>query len=249
MRELLTLRLASYPIMIFNYGAAQGAMAYFFKREKQLSFMKSTSLVSFTVLIDLYWMISFAFTGSFFSGFTISDLNLKKALWTLWTVATVGLFLLMIVAKIPSLGKILNWLRGHHLFAAYRDAAPSDYLYAMLLRLPLHLAANSTLYFVAIAFGAHIPLLTVLTYLPITILISVLPITPGALGVTQIVAVELFQDKISSPLLSHGTVSAAELIVMMTLSFQLLNCLLKGISGSFFIKKALFRKNLIQEAL
>ncbi len=238
-RELLTLRLASYPIMIFNYGAAQGAMAYFFKREKNVPFLKSTSLISFIIMIDLYWAVTLAFVGSFFSGFVIGDLNLKKVLWTLWLLATAGLLLLLLVARLPSLGRVFNWLRDHHLFAAYRSATLLDYFYALFLRFPMHLAINSTFYFLAIAFGVHIPFLAVLTYLPLTILIGSLPITPGALGVTQIVAVELFQDKISGPLLTAGTISAAELIVMMTLSFQLVNYLLKGISGSFFIKKAL----------
>jgi uncharacterized membrane protein YbhN (UPF0104 family) len=242
-QELLTLRLASYAIMIINYGAGQGALAYFFKQRKNAPFFRSSSVVSFTMVVDLYWAVSLAFVGSAFSGFRIDGLNLKSPLWLLWSLLTAGLILLMILAKLDSLGRWLDWLRDRPLFAAFRSAGPADYLQALLLRLPLHLAVNSTLYFVALTFGADIPFLTVITYLPIVLLIGTIPITPGGLGTFQIATVELFKNSIGGEILRRGIITPQELLFLMSLAFQMVNYVLKTVTGVFFFRKVfLYRK-------
>lgn len=240
-RELLALRLASYPVMILNYGVGQGALAYFFKKKKGMPFLRSTSLISFTSLIDVYWIITLAFVGSIFSGFVVDQFNLKKTLWLLWGGATLGMILMMVLPRIIFSIKRFEWLTSLHIFAAFREARFFDYLYAMVLRSPLHLSVGTTLFFIAPTFGVEVSFLKVITYLPIALLIGTIPITPGGLGTFQIAMVAFFKDSIHGPLLSQGVVTASELIFLMTLAFQLFNYLLKIITGTLSFKKAFFR--------
>lgn len=177
-REIMTVRLASYLIMVINYGASQGVLAYFFKKVKSVPFFKSSSLILFTVIIDLYWTISFAFMGSFYSDLVIEGVNLSRVIQTLWGGATVGLLALFIFWRLPLNVKAIHWIRSRDLFYTFHHAKAQDYLTLMLMRLPMHLAINSSLYFVALTFGVHIPLMTTWAYLPIVILIGTIPITP-----------------------------------------------------------------------
>lgn len=224
-RNLVSARMASYPVTAFNYTAAQGTFVYFCKKSTSLSLSQCTSLVSFTTAIDLYITLSLAFIGSLFSTELAHNPSLTKALWLLWGAGTVGIPLMRFFLKVPWPGKVLNWIRAHPVFFTFRDARFSDYGVTLAARFPIHLAVNTTLFFVARTFGVEIPLLTVLAHLPVVIILGTIPITPAGLGTIQIATVELFKDH-----------AAPEILLTMSLLFGLVNLALKVGMGTFFLK-------------
>ncbi len=238
-RELFVPRLASYLVMLVNYAAGQGALAWFFKREKNLPFLKSTSLVSFIVLIDLYWIVSLAFFGSCFSDLSSEKFNFLQSLRILWVITTIGIILLAFLGKPLMKNRLFNWTSRFHIFSAFRDRNFSDYGYTLSIRFPLHMIINTSFFFFAWTFSVHISFITVLTYLPIIMLLGTIPLTPGGLGVVQLVTVTFFADKISGEVISSGQVSASEMVILISLSAQMINFLLKGITGMFFLRHAL----------
>ncbi|MBI2082651.1 MAG: flippase-like domain-containing protein [Deltaproteobacteria bacterium] len=237
-REVMPVRLATYLIMVLNYSAAQGVFAYFFKRAKQVSFSKSSSLILFITIIDLYWTITLAFIGSCLASPLVQGHQLSYLISIIWSAATAGLISLNFFWKLPAHWKLMQWLQKRELFHAFHQANIKDYLFTMITRLPMHLAVNTIFYFVAFSFGAHLPFVKVIMYLPIIILIGALPITPGGLGTTQLAAVEFFQNDIQGKIIDQGLVTPAELLLAMSLAFVFFNYFLKALSGSFFLKKA-----------
>src|SRR5574341_1432103 len=77
-RAFLVIRLATYTVMIVSYGAAQGLLAYFFKKAKKVTFFKTSSLLLMTILLDLYATATIAFAGSLFSDLLINGIPLKR---------------------------------------------------------------------------------------------------------------------------------------------------------------------------
>lgn len=240
-RDLLTMRLATYPLMILNYGAAQGTLAYFFKNAKQMPFFKSTSLVAFTTVIDVYWTITLAVIGSWFSGLIIEGTNFTKPLWTIWLFSTVVLFGFTALLKMPFSSTKWNWIRSRHILFTFREVRFADFLHAMAVRLPLHIALTSSLYFVALTFGVRIPFFAVITHMPIVVLIASLPISPGGLGTFQVATVELFKGWISGNIIKLGIVSPKELLFLMSLAAQMTNYILKIVTGIYFFRRDLIR--------
>ena len=238
-RELCTPRLASYLIMVISYAVSQGILAWFFKKEKNLPFLKSTSLISFVILIDLYWMITLSFVSSYFSGSPLERWNFLPSLRILWVCVTAGMAIWAVFGQSLSKYKLLNWTRRFHILSAFQERKLSDYLYTMLIRFPLHVLVNSSLFFFAWTFGVYIPLIEVITYLPIVLLLGTLPLTPAGLGISQLVMVAFFADKVQGEIVSLGQISGAELIVLISLTAQVMNLFLKGITGVFFLRRVL----------
>lgn len=148
-QEMVPIRLASYLLMIFNYAAGQAMLAYFFKKSKGVPFFKSSSLIFFTVLIDLYWTISFAFVGSSFVSIEIEGLDVSRLISLIWCGATVGFCALIIFFKLPIQWKALKWVKSRDLFHTFHHARLKDYGWLLVMRLPMHVAIN-TLYFIFI---------------------------------------------------------------------------------------------------
>lgn len=236
--DVMTVRLATYLVMVFNYPAAQGILAYFFKRTKNIPFFKSTGLIFFITLTDLYWTISLALVGSFFAKQSIDGIPLGGIIRSTWIITTGGLAVLILACRSPFLWAKIPWQRARDLMHVFNQASPSHYAYSLAMRFPLHLAIVSSFYFVAMTFGSHIPFSKIISCLPIVLLIGTLPLTPGGLGTVQLATVEFFKNDLKGGPVDQGVVSSAELLISMSLGFIFLNYLLKALAGSFFFKKA-----------
>lgn len=239
--EIMEIRFASYLVMILNYGAAQGMLAYLFKRTKGIPIFKGTGLVVLTMIIDLYWTFFIAFIGSFFTNLTIQGVNMTSLIRLIFIASTAGLCVLMALRRLPLRWKIVNWVRSRKIVDTLQCMNLKDLGIAMSLRLPLHLAINTSFYFIAMTYGVRLPLLTVLSRLPIIILIGTIPITPGGLGTIQFATIEFFKHSIHGDILNQGLISASELLLSMSLMFVFANYFLKTLAGMFFFQRVLRR--------
>jgi uncharacterized membrane protein YbhN (UPF0104 family) len=257
-KEILPARGVSYLLGLLNYNAGQASLAYFLKRTKNTSFFRALGSLLFVLVIDLYWVVLFAFFGSFFidlhlKSFDVSDWVQKLALvffaallvhLAFWRGWFSRLF------KVNVRFRFVDWLRGKHLFQTFHQAKVSDYLKIALLRLPMHAVIISSLYIAVTAFQIHIPFLTILTTVPVILLIGVLPIAPGGLGTVQAATVEFLKDHVSGPVFAQHSATPQEILLAMSLSWMFANYFLKALFGAVCLKRfqpALFKEDLESE--
>lgn len=245
--ELLIPRLASYLVCIVNYGIGQGMFAFFIKQAKKIPFLKSSSLILFVTIIDLYCVITMALVGSFFVADPVPGMNLKWSIQLLWALATLGMLCLLVFSRLPLQWKFIAWIRKSDLFHTIHHARKRDYFLTLCLRLPIHLVVSTSFFIAALPFGIHIPFLRVLASQPVLMLIATIPLTPGGLGTIQLAAIEFFKDHVHGAILDEGIVSPAEMILSITLMTMLGNYLIKGVLGLFVLKKAMAMKHAYED--
>jgi len=234
--EILPLRMATYLVMILNYGAASGLFALFLKK-KRIPVFKSGGLMAFVMMIDFYLTFSLAFTGSFLTDVRLNGVLLNPTVRWLWAAATAVIVTLIILSKLSKREAehpLIRRLRSFDLLHVFHDAGWKDYATGMLLRSPIHVMVSTSLFFIAMTYGVHLPFFSVISNLPLIILIGVIPITPGGLGTVQLATVELFRDHLTGPIIDQG-VPASEILLSMSLLSLLANYTLKAIVGSFFL--------------
>lgn len=238
-KELFQVRFASYLIMVVNYGAGQAGLAYFIKRLRHASLPRVLGTILFVVVIDLYWTINLAFIGSFFARPVVSDIPLFPLISLVWVIATCAILVNIAFWKFKAKNRFVKWMQEHPASMTFRKAGIVDYGWAMLLRLPLHIALNTALFFVAWTFGVSVPFWKVVSCWPIVLLTGTIPITPGGLGTVQVAMIELFKNSVSGAVLVSGQVRPAELLLAMSLLMVFSNYFLKAVTGSLFLNKVL----------
>ncbi len=240
-------RFASYLLMTLHFGAGQGALAWLFTKNRGIPFFKSSSLLLMTSIVDIYWTVTLGFLASWWVPLSVRGIDLVPFVRLIWGVASAGLLFLILFFKLPIDWHLIRWVRTRDLFHTFHEARLRDYLATLFLRLPMHLALNSVLFFVALTFQCSIPLKTVLAYSPLATLVGSIPITPSGLGTTQAAVVELLSDHLSGALLTSGWLTAGDLIFYMSLLFTVSNFLLKILTGAFFVRRLSFRKTIVVE--
>jgi len=241
-KQLWPARCVSYLLSIVNYNAGQAGIALYVKKTRGASLFKTLGAVFFVTAIDLYWIITLAFLGSFFIDMEIQGIALGQWVQRVSYVAFAALFLHLAFWR-RWFGKILpfkfhfgfgDWLRGRHLFQTFHHAQLKDYFRIALYRLPLHVMFIGSLWALIRLFGAYLPWKDVFATVPIIFLFGALPVTPGGLGAVQIATVELLKNKISSPAISQGLVQPEELLFAMSLSWMAINYLYKVALGLYY---------------
>jgi len=243
-RELLPARCVSYLLALLNYNAGQAGMAVYLKRTRGLSFFKTLGCIFFVTVVDLYWVIAMAFAGSF-----LMDIHLQGFQLQDWVRRVAGIALIAFVLHLAFwrgwFGKILparlhfgigDWLRGKHLFQPFHHATVADYFKIALARFPIHAAIVSSLWFLIRFAGGTVSFRDVVATVPIVLLVGTIPLTPGGLGATQLALVELLKDHVVPPPAAHGSVGAAELLLAVSLTWMMLNYLLKALAGLIFLR-------------
>lgn len=237
-KELLPARAATYLIMNLNYGAGQGAFAYYLKRTKKVAIFEVLGIIAFIALIDLYILMALAVVGSFFQDFQIHGVHLGPIIRAAGGVAVLALVAHLIYWRYFSAKpwRATAWLREKKLFRIFHEAHLRDYLVTALMRMPIHACIISSMYVVLLTFNAHVPLITIVGATPIAFILGVLPISPSGLGVTNGALVELLQQHITSPLITQGLVTGAAIILAGSLLWIFINLLLKSLTGAFFLR-------------
>lgn len=244
-RDILAARGATYLIMVLNYPASQAAFAYYLKRRYGIPIFQALGIFLFIVLIDLLWIITLALAGSAFQDYTISGVDLGHLVRTAALVAYAALFLWLAFwrrwperlvgrhLRIPFLEK----LRRRKAFHIFENARMKDYAATALMRTPIHFTIIISMYVVILTFHAHIPFTQILSNVPIVFLVGTLPITPGGLGTTNALMVELLGKYLTGPIFSQGNVTPQELLFTATLLWMFANYLLKVVVGSYFLHR------------
>lgn len=239
MRDILPARGVTYLIMVLNYGAAQAGFAYYLKRTKRIPIWEALSIFTFIGFIDLYWVFTLAFVGSFFQEYRIGSLPLKWILWGL-TAAAAILFCLNLAfwrgtAAKKKKWKIFEWIRSKDIFKLFKEATARDYLKVALLRTPIHVSLIISSYVLIQTFGAYCPFLPILGSFPLVMLVGILPITPGGLGTTNATMVELLYPYVT--LIGAGKVTSQELLLAASVLWMVSNYFLKVLFGMICLKK------------
>lgn len=244
-KDILTARGVTYLVMILNYPASQAAFAYYLKRKYGIAIFEALGVFLFIVLIDLVWIITLAFAGSFFQDYSIGGVPLSRtvqtvslgayaaafvwlAFWRRWPERIIGRHL-----RIP----IIEKLRTRKVFHIFNQAGVIDYLKVAAMRIPIHFTIIIQTYIVVRTFNAFVPFVKVLGNIPLVFFIGTLPITPGGLGTTNAATVELLSPYLTGQVFDLGTVTPAELLFTATLLWVFVNYALKAISGSILLKK------------
>ncbi len=182
--EVMIARGATYALVVVNYAVGQGAFGFYLHRTgvKPLRatgatlFLLGINLIALVVLTTIAWLFGDAVSRT-------------GAVW--WAlVATTGAFAayLIVIALAP------EFLSRRELFAPLFDAGVRGHALAFVARLP-HTCIIVLGQWLAIrVWGVEVPFTSCLTIIPLVVIASVIPISPGGLGTTQAAFIYFFAD-------------------------------------------------------
>ncbi len=252
LRDICAARGATYLVMVLSYPASQAAFAYYLKRRYNIAIFEALGIFLFIVVVDLLWIITLALAGSLFQDYSVAGVDLGHMVQTIAVVAYSIMFVWLAFwrrwldratgrhIRIP----LFERLRKRLVFHIFDQAGVLDYIKVALMRTPIHLTIIISMYIVLLTFHTHIPFIKILGNVPIVFLVGTLPITPGGLGTTNALMVELLHPYLTGSIFSNGKVSPQELLFTATLLWMFANYFLKVVvGGSIFIRvsKNLFK--------
>src|SRR5215475_2732597 len=220
-RELLPVRAVTYLVSILNTQLAQAALALYIHRRFHTPLAQITSTVALMILLETTNLILFAMVGAiaFPGGPPLPLLALPLVLGTVW-------LLVMSLAR-GKLGILSRRLSDSALLSTFRQAG--------LRHCAIILGLKGSVFCLALLvhsqalafFGIDIPLMRLVTFLPVVFLMGALPITVAHLGTSQAAWIFFFSSYASeADLLAYSLVSH--------LTFMLAN----GTFGMLFLPKA-----------
>ena len=220
-RTLLPVRAVTYVVSIINTQLAQVALALYFHRRFQTPLAEITSTVAMLILLEVTNLISFATVGliAFPGGAPLVLIILPLGLGCFWIFITQ-------VAR-GGLGVIGEKIGGHTLLKTFRAVRFRQGLLVLALKGSVFLLSLFVHKYALTLFGMDIPLLRLLTFLPLVFMIGALPVTVAHLGTSQAAWIFFFKDYApEADLLAYSLVSH--------LTFMLAN----GTIGLLFMPKA-----------
>ena len=220
-RTLLPVRAVTYVVSIINTQLAQVALALYFHRRFQTPLAEITSTVAMLILLEVTNLISFATVGliAFPGGAPLVLIILPLGLGCFWIFITQ-------VAR-GGLGVIGEKIGSHTLLKTFRAVRFKQGLIVLALKGSVFLLSLFVHKYALTLFGMDIPLLRLLTFLPLVFMIGALPVTVAHLGTSQAAWIFFFKDYApEADLLAYSLVSH--------LTFMLAN----GTIGLLFMPKA-----------
>jgi len=251
LKDVILARGVTYLIMVISYPASQAGFAYYFRRRYKIPITEVLSTFLYIMFVDLWWIVTLAFAGSFFQEYTVGGVNLSRLVFTV-AMIFYGVYMVWLAfwRRWPDKGfwkfitpKFIENQRKRKIFDLFNKATIADYFKTAILRIPIHFTIIVSFYVVFKTFGCDIPFAQILSNVPIVFLIGTLPITPGGLGTTNALLVELLKGHLTGPIFKSGAVTPAELIFSATLLWLFVNYLLKVITGTVlmgFVPRKLF---------
>jgi uncharacterized membrane protein YbhN (UPF0104 family) len=182
-RDVLPVRATAYILSLVNTQLGQGGIALYLHRRHHIPFWQVTGTIVFVALIEIYQL---AFVSSI--GAAIS--REPKAPWGVYGAMAGYLIGHLIYFALPR----VRQASGAPILAAFRKARPRQYLQLLLYKTPNLLAAVVVHWVALPLFGVHIPLATLLTFLPLVFFFAALPIAAAHLGPSQYAWTYFFAD-------------------------------------------------------
>lgn len=181
-REMLLARGATYLLAILSYVVGQGSIGLWLSR-RGVRAARATGAVLLLMAANGIVLLLIAAAG------LLIDPPEERRILLLTLVAVclaaVVLYLAVIAAR-P------RWLAGRALLAPLFEAGLSGHLRAGAARLPYMLLLAVLHWGAFRIWGIEVPLVRGLAWMPVVLLISALPVTPGGLGSTQALQVLFF---------------------------------------------------------
>lgn len=195
-RDVLPARGASYLLGILNYAAGSAAMAFYFKKRFRVGFLEGGASLLLLMLVDLGLVTIAVLLGG----------SLLPEEWTAASVVTLGSTVVTFRMAIQALALCFVFAAVAHLvfwrapwswgplervralptFRGFRLATPLDYVKIGLIRAPVTALYILMHGLTLIAFHIHVPWERLLVYVPIQMLIAVVPISPSGLGTVNV---------------------------------------------------------------
>jgi hypothetical protein len=182
-RDVLPVRATTYILSLVNTQLGQGGIAAYLHRRHAIPFWQVTGTVVFVAMVEIYQL-------AFYSGVGAALSREPKAPWAVYGVMLGYLVGHLGYFSLPS----VRGATGLPILAAFRRARPVHYLLLLLAKTPNLLAAIVVHWLALPLFGIEIPLVTLLTFLPLVFFFAALPIAAAHLGPSQAAWTYFFGD-------------------------------------------------------
>jgi Lysylphosphatidylglycerol synthase TM region len=204
-RDLLPVRAVTYLVSILNTQLAQAALALYIHRRFRTPLAQITSTVVLMILLEVTNLLLFATVGAiaFPGGAPLPLLALPLVLGVVW-------LLLTSLAR-GKLGALSRRLSDSVLLSTFRRVRPRHCAIILALKGSVFCLALLVHSQALTFFGIEIPLVRLMTFLPVVFLVAALPITVAHLGTSQAAWIFFFgayaseADLLAYSLVSHVT--------------------------------------------
>lgn len=238
-RRIVPVRAAAYIVALLNPGLGQGAVALSLHRREKVPLLEITSSLLFLVLLEVVQLALYAALGIF-----VLHPHLTPVFAPIYAVLIGSLALGLYLARrgLAPLAPLFAWIRQRRdpacsfqpggprwqILRTFQLARPWHYGLTLLLKAPNFLLAVLVHYLALQQFGMHIPLGSLLAFLPVVFLVASLPVTVAHLGTSQAAWVYFFAMYAAEPqLLAYSLVAHVTFMVM------------NGLIGVCFLRQAL----------
>ena len=201
---------------------------------------KSVSISSVFVdrVLGMFSLLTFGVVSVFFAGDLIDKFNIKSYVIILFLVVVVAFYLFQKDEAVNFLHNLLkrikhkkivdNVINLHNSILEYKKH-PKTLLLAFIVTLLVQVTRVLTYYVIALAFGIHFPIVYFFLFVPLIMLVMMIPISIGGLGVKEGTFVAFFT-------LIGMSVNDAVIISFMNSFLDILNTLILGGGGYLFYK-------------
>lgn len=203
-RDALPARGASYLLSILNYAAGSLAMAFYFKKRFKVGFLEGSASLLLLMLIDLGLVTVAVLLGGALLPAAWTDAVVFQAgdtavTWNLAIRIFAAAFVAGAIAHLVFWRATWSWgplerIRENPSFRGFRDARIVDYAALALVRLPVTILYVLMHGLTLLAFHIHVPWERLLVYVPIQMLIAVVPISPSGLGTVNVAQRYLYES-------------------------------------------------------
>jgi hypothetical protein len=218
-RDVLPARGASYFLGILNYAAGSAAMAFYFKKRFRVGFLEGGASLLLLMLVDLGLVtVAVLIGGSMlpdvWTEATVATLGGVTLTWNTVIRVLAGLFVLgaaahMLFWRAPWKWGPLERIRQIPSLAGFRRATVIDYLKIGLIRAPVTVLYILMHGFTLTAFHIQVPWAQMMVFVPIQMLIAVVPISPSGLGTVNLAQRLLYAPYVYSSEGDHLVAEAA----------------------------------------
>ena len=221
---MLSIRGATFLLMIINYGLGAGAIAMYLKKLFGVSLLRSTGILFFYMVVESSGIALMAVAGFLLAG---DSSGIEP--WVFYLAG--GLFIfynieILVLKYIPALGFLKRFVNSSILLPV-RESTISTYAGICLQRMAYFMTFVIFFYFAVRAFHMEIPFLTLTALVPIIFFIGNLPVTPFGLGTIQAAMLYFFRD--------YG---APANILAMSLVYTVSLMIFRAIIGFYYLKTA-----------
>jgi len=182
--DVFGIRGATYLLAVVNYNLGQGGIVYVVGKQSGVGIARATGTVLLTMGVMFVSLLMLAALGSWTGNPS------EHRLWLMRWISTGGLAAfaayLLIIAVQPAL------LARREVFRPLFEAGVTGHAKAWVVRFP-HVAGHVVFQWALLqVFGVRVPFSDAATLLPVTFVITWIPITVQGLGTSQVATIELF---------------------------------------------------------